>query len=205
MTRDIRKRDRRDNNCFSSNRRKVAVRSVEEELEAKLGFDLFNEGDKRLGWLLTFASSSLQDQNSGRVYSCVDLYFVAQDGSSFKAKYKFRPYFYVATKDKMEIDVEAYLRRRYENDIIDIEIVDKEDLDLVADFGLAKFSLETDTHVSTRVMGTFRYMAPEYASSGKLTDKSNVFSFGVVLLELITGADQSIKLILLLMTAWSNG
>nr|XP_004228851.1 proline-rich receptor-like protein kinase PERK9 [Solanum lycopersicum]XP_010325180.1 proline-rich receptor-like protein kinase PERK9 [Solanum lycopersicum] len=57
----------------------------------------------------------------------------------------------------------------------------------VADFGLAKLAQDAKSHVTTRVMGTFGYMAPEYASSGKLTEKSDVFSFGVVLLELITG------------------
>lgn len=57
----------------------------------------------------------------------------------------------------------------------------------VSDFGLAKLTLDADSHISTRVMGTFGYVAPEYASSGRLTEKSDIFSFGVVLLELITG------------------
>ncbi|KAL6538215.1 hypothetical protein OROGR_012203 [Orobanche gracilis] len=57
----------------------------------------------------------------------------------------------------------------------------------ISDFGLAKLDEEDDTHISTRIAGTIGYMAPEYAMRGYLTDKADVYSFGVLLLEVISG------------------
>lgn len=58
----------------------------------------------------------------------------------------------------------------------------------LSDFGLAKLGPVGDkTHVTSRVMGTLGYCAPEYQKTGKLTVKSDIYSYGVVLLELITG------------------
>ncbi|XVF41994.1 hypothetical protein PTKIN_Ptkin01aG0324500 [Pterospermum kingtungense] len=58
----------------------------------------------------------------------------------------------------------------------------------VSDFGLAKIvSNKINGQISTRVSGTTGYLAPEYASTGKLTTKSDVYSYGVVLLQLLTG------------------
>ncbi|KAF3632071.1 putative serine/threonine-protein kinase NAK [Capsicum annuum] len=58
----------------------------------------------------------------------------------------------------------------------------------LSDFGLARDGPSGDrTHVSTRVVGTTGYAAPEYVASGHLTPKNDVYSFGVVLLELLSG------------------
>ncbi|KAL6274517.1 hypothetical protein ACE6H2_025209 [Prunus campanulata] len=58
---------------------------------------------------------------------------------------------------------------------------------LVGDFGLARWQPDGDVGMQTRVLGTFGYLAPEYAQSGQITEKADVYSFGVVLVELITG------------------
>ncbi|GLT54266.1 hypothetical protein SLA2020_274780 [Shorea laevis] len=57
----------------------------------------------------------------------------------------------------------------------------------ISDFGLAKLDEEENTHITTRVAGTIGYMAPEYALWGYLTYKADVYSFGIVALEIVTG------------------
>jgi serine/threonine protein kinase len=57
----------------------------------------------------------------------------------------------------------------------------------ISDFGLAKLYDDKKTHVSTKVAGTFGYLAPEYAMRGHMTEKVDVFAFGVVVLETLAG------------------
>ncbi|CAM6073718.1 unnamed protein product [Sphagnum tenellum] len=58
----------------------------------------------------------------------------------------------------------------------------------IADFGLARLFPDTGTHISTfHIAGTMGYVAPEYASRGQLSQKVDVFSFGVLVLEIVSG------------------
>lgn len=68
------------------------------------------------------------------------------------------------------------------NILLDSELCPK-----ISDFGLAKLYDDKKTHISTRVAGTIGYLAPEYAMRGHLTSKADVFGFGVVLLEILSG------------------
>ncbi|XP_077244201.1 cysteine-rich receptor-like protein kinase 3 [Tasmannia lanceolata] len=87
----------------------------------------------------------------------------------------------------------AYLHEESELRIIhrDIKLgnilLDENFMAKIADFGLARLFPEDKTHISTAIAGTRGYMAPEYLVRGKLTEKADVYSFGVLLIEVICG------------------
>uniref|UniRef100_A0A2N9GET5 non-specific serine/threonine protein kinase n=1 Tax=Fagus sylvatica TaxID=28930 RepID=A0A2N9GET5_FAGSY len=89
----------------------------------------------------------------------------------------------------------AYLHEAIEPKVIHRDIkssnilIDDEFNAKVSDFGLAKLLDSGESHITTRVMGTFGYVAPEYANTGLLNEKSDIYSFGVLLLEAVTGRD----------------
>ncbi|KAL3583930.1 hypothetical protein D5086_014991 [Populus alba] len=72
------------------------------------------------------------------------------------------------------------------NILLDFNLIPK-----ISDFGLAKLYDDKKTHISTRVAGTIGYLAPEYAMRGHLTEKADVFAFGVVALEILSGRPNS--------------
>ncbi|PQP96912.1 putative leucine-rich repeat receptor-like serine/threonine-protein kinase [Prunus yedoensis var. nudiflora] len=70
-------------------------------------------------------------------------------------------------------------------------LLDKNLTPKISDFGLAKLDEEDKTHISTRIAGTYGYMAPEYAMRGYLTDKADVYSFGILVLEIASGRNNT--------------
>ncbi|XP_027111757.1 putative serine/threonine-protein kinase [Coffea eugenioides] len=70
-------------------------------------------------------------------------------------------------------------------------LLDKDFAPKIGDFGLAKLFPDDITHISTKIAGTTGYLAPEYALGGQLTMKADIYSFGVVVLEIVSGKSSS--------------
>lgn len=79
----------------------------------------------------------------------------------------------------------------------------------ISDFGMARSFQEDESHISTGIVGTLGYIAPEYLALGRLTEKVDVYSFGVLMLEIVTGRRNNMAQVStysdsLLATAWRH-
>jgi hypothetical protein len=86
----------------------------QDALDARCGFATYKDGPSKLGWLVNFNTCTMEDKETGQPRSAVACYFTCQSGEMFKCKVAFAPYFYLQVKNDRELEVEAYLRRKFE-------------------------------------------------------------------------------------------
>jgi serine/threonine protein kinase len=123
-------------------------------------------------------------------FSCIILLFTLPSGPSKKKKLDWNLRLKIALGAAQGL---AYLHHDCSPRIIHRDVKSSNillDADFephLTDFGIAKSLCPTKTHTSTYIMGTIGYIDPEYARTSRLTEKSDVYSYGIVLLELLTG------------------
>lgn len=115
---------------------------------------------------------------TGPERSAVDMYFIQQDGSTFKATLKYEPYFYIGVRDNAEMAVEDVLKRHYEHLIANISLVEKNDLDMPNHLSgkMAKY-LRVSFHNVQNLLELRRVLLPLVEKNKKNMAKREAYDF----------------------------
>ena len=156
---------------------KEDTRQLEEELDVKFGFERRLDPTPQLGWLLSMYESSIRDEDTKLEHNAIDLYFLCEDGSTFKATKRFEPYFYLGFKDGIETkDIEAWLLRRFEGLIFFCEPMYKEDLDLKNHLsGMKRLYLKLSFRTNSDLLSVRRTLLPLVKANVSRTKDSRGF------------------------------
>ncbi|TPX58573.1 DNA-directed DNA polymerase [Powellomyces hirtus] len=101
-----------------------------DELDEKMGFWRYREGPEKLGWMVNMHPTLVMDGEWPSGKSAADLYFLEEDGETFKATIVYEPYFFVICKPGAEPDLEEYVRKRFNKVVLSVERVEKDDLEM---------------------------------------------------------------------------
>ncbi|KAK5125281.1 DNA polymerase epsilon catalytic subunit [Meristemomyces frigidus] len=113
----------------TSQQERLEATRLAHRIDEAQGFERFDAGRPRVGWLCNMHSTSLEDSKVAGGRAAVDYYFIAEDGqTTFKASVEYDPYFLLAVKKGKEAEVEEWVRRAHEGLVKGVERVEKEDL-----------------------------------------------------------------------------
>ncbi|XP_013170989.1 PREDICTED: DNA polymerase epsilon catalytic subunit A [Papilio xuthus] len=112
----------------SESRIRIAVDN--DRIDSKYGFERVRDTKERTGYLINMHTAEILDEDK-RLVAAMDYYFIEMDGSRFKVSLTFQPYFLISSRKECEQEVIQYLSKKYAGTIHKIDIVEKEDLDLL--------------------------------------------------------------------------
>lgn len=117
----------RSSEVSSQNERLEATR-LANRIDVNQGFERFEAGKKRIGWLFNMQSTAIEDSKVPGGRAAVDYYFIGDEGDTFKASVEYQPYFLIAVKMGRDAEVEEWIKRAFEGIVRTVEKVEKEDL-----------------------------------------------------------------------------
>lgn len=114
-----------------SSAEKAAAVQLAHSIDESMGFARYDAGRKRTGWLVNIKPTSVPDEKVADGRAAVDLFFIEEDGATFKATLEYEPYFLVAVKRGYEAEVEEWLKRVPGDGVVkSVRKVEKEDLSM---------------------------------------------------------------------------
>ncbi|KAJ2559538.1 DNA polymerase epsilon catalytic subunit [Coemansia sp. RSA 1933] len=156
--------------------RNDAVQIID-QVDSKLGFERYQEGPTRLGWMVNMHATSVPDEENNSVKAAVDYYFLEQDGGSFKCTLLYKPYFYMICSPGAETEVGEWLVRRFDRLVDDVETVEKEDLGMANHLTGCKRKLVKIVFRNVQdLLSVRRELQPIIKRNGKRSDLMNAYN-----------------------------
>ncbi len=113
------------------------------------------------GWMTNMRTIVLEDEETGAQRNAVEYYFLAADGTNFKATQSAQPYFYIAVRDGCERDVSSALKRKFPGQLMEVVTCAKEDLSLANHLsGLQKTYLQLRFDSTSNLMDVRKHLKP---------------------------------------------
>ncbi|XP_061721749.1 DNA polymerase epsilon catalytic subunit 1 [Cydia pomonella] len=113
-----------------SSESRIRVALENDRIDSKYGFDRVRDAKERTGYLINMHTAEVLDEDK-RLVAAMDYYFIEMDGSRFKISLTFQPYFLLLARKECEQEVIQYLSKKFASTIHKIEVIEKEDLDLL--------------------------------------------------------------------------
>ncbi|KAK9478531.1 hypothetical protein V1514DRAFT_330928 [Lipomyces japonicus] len=152
-------------------------KKLEEQIDLAMGFDRFEAGPSKIGWLINMHSSNIQESEGSEGISAVNLYFLGDDGENFKATVNFDPYFLVGCRAGMEADVEEFIRRKFEGLVKNTSQVQKEDLNMQNHIvGIKRTFVKISFSNVNNLLSVRRELMPLAEKNRKMLDALDVYA-----------------------------
>ncbi|KAF3906314.1 hypothetical protein ABW20_dc0103392 [Dactylellina cionopaga] len=161
----------------TSSEEKWEATRLASSIDEKMGFAKYEAGPKKIGWLINMHSTAVEDEDIMGGRAGVDFYFIDDDGGSFKATVLYDPYFVIACKLGFEMEVEEWLRRKFEGLLKTTSRVTRDDLDMPNHLlGYKRTFIKIDFHNVSDLLSVRKIIMPIAEDNRKNVDAMDTYA-----------------------------